>query len=102
MKKMNINLSDLSGRELSNREKLSLRGGDEGGATKCCQCGCCYMNDPIPGASIEENRSANYVDGLTSPCMREWGTKCTYQAWDPVAQEFVEYHMDYCSGGGPE
>lgn len=66
MKKLNINLSDLSGEELSNREKLSLRGGSvEVG--KCCTCGCCYEGEP-GGSTIQANAMANHEGGMVTLC----------------------------------
>lgn len=65
MKNMNINLADISGRELSNREKLSLRGGDMP-VGKCCECGCCWWNQG--GSSDATNQNVNYNDNLYSNC----------------------------------
>ncbi len=70
---LKVNLSDLSGREMSNREKMSLKGGDVVEIGSCCSCGCCYMGEP-GGSSWTSNEEANLSAALTTLC--EGNTSC--------------------------
>jgi hypothetical protein len=88
MKKLNINLSDLSGRELSAREKLSLKGGDMQ-IGDCCLCGCCYEGEP-GGSSQWDNMVANYNEGKNSICPSE-NTVC----W--ISHSQGGWQADHCS-----
>lgn len=94
MKKLNINLSDISGKELNNREKLALRGGDMP-AGGCCQCGCCYTS--TNGVEMSENRFANYGinEGLHSPCISPEEGSCWFHSTTGP------FPMDWC-GINPE
>ena len=62
MKKLNINLSDLSGKELNAREQHSLRGGDLY-YESCCNCACCYQGEE-GGSDIVTNAGANSLQCL--------------------------------------
>ena len=66
MKKLKINLSDLSGKELNAREQHSLRGGDLY-YESCCNCACCYQGEE-GGSDIVTNAGANSLQGKDSIC----------------------------------
>lgn len=87
MKKLNINLSDISGKELNNREKLTFRGGDMPG-TGCCQCGCCYTSEN--NVAMNTNRDANFTGSLYSPCISQADASCAYHTTTNP------FYMDWC------
>jgi hypothetical protein len=101
MKTINRKLSEISGKVLDPMDMIRLRGGDEGGGMKCCQCACCYEGQP-EGSNWENNRNENFNFGYYSPCgIPEWEAGCAYQQ-----NNGSMFLMDWCGiipgGGGGE
>lgn len=74
-----IKLNKIGNSQLTNSEKMELRGG-ENKPQQQCNCGCCYVDSG--GSSVEDNGKANREKNLNSPITEKCAIHCIFGPLD--------------------